>query len=199
MSDINKSIELYELIIARLRKSGNAPNQLAAYEGSLECIRGCATAEEAMDALAASPWYTAVAQGLAMDDLEAKKKAAVELGWDDVVSAYDAKIDEVRGDYLKAWDTTYVTNIQQLVAAHYSAREAEILKRLSAVEEAVNAIEDTDINVEDEWKSVLAIKDEVIAIGAKELAKTKRAKAVATAPLDKTGDYSFDCTEKEVF
>lgn len=226
MGDIKKSIELYELIIKRLEASGNAPNQLAAYKGSLECFRDCATDDEAMAKLAASPWYTAVAQGLALDDLEAKKKAFVELGFDDVADAYEAKLAEVRTDYLKAWDTAYVGKIQQLIAAHYNEREAELNNKLKEIENEVNevtgenrALESKPFSLKsmlsrpkadskeakalegssEEWEAIKAMKDTVIAIGKEEMATLARGDAICVAPADASGKYSFEQLRKEAY
>lgn len=199
MGDINKSIELYELIIKRLEESGNAPNQLTAYRGSLECFRDCTTEEEAMAKLAASPWYTAVAQGLALDDLEAKSRAALELGFGDVAAAYNAKLEEVRKDYLKAWDTSYVAEIQKLTAAHYNEREAELNAHLKELEAEIKTIAASGKDSTDEWNTVRAIKDEVIAIGRDELAALSRGEALCVAPADSTGKYSFKEMRKGAF
>lgn len=199
MSSIEPSIRLYEMIIARLKRSGNAPNQLKAYEGSLECIRHCTTAEEATDALAASPWYTAVAQGLALDDLLAKRKAAAEQNMADVVEAYDAKIAEVSKDYLKAWDTTYVSQIQEKVNRHVKEKEQQVQFHLDEIEAKIKAMENISVDIDADWKDIQAHQQEIVNIGKEELKKLSRASAVVTAPKDLPGQYTFECAPKEAF
>lgn len=199
MSSIEPSIRLYEMIIARLKRSGNAPNQLKAYEGSLECIRQCATAEEATAALAASPWYTAVAQGLALDDLLAKRRAAAEQNMADVVEVYDAKISDVSKDYLKAWDTTYVPQIQEKVNRHVHEKEQQVQAHLNEIEAKIKAMENIAVDISEDWADIQAHQQEIVTIGKEELKKLSRASAIVTAPKDKTGKYAFECTPKEAF
>lgn len=200
MSSIDKSIELYELIIKRLEESGNAPYQLAAYKGSLECIRDCATTEEATAKLAASPWYTAVAQGLKLDEMGARRRAAIELGQEDVAAAYEAKMKEVEADYLKAWDTTYQESISQMALAHMKAEEDALAARIKSIEDRVASLDKSDAgDISSAWEEVKAHKDEIKATGRNELARLRRGSAVCNAPEDNTGKYSFSDIREEAF
>lgn len=200
MGTIEKSVELYERIIRRLEASGNAPYQLKAYKGSLDCIRDCATLEEATAKLAASPWYTAVGQGVMLDDMYARRRAALELGQDDVAAAYEAKMKEVEADYLKAWDVAYQEPIRQMQSAHLREEEKKVADRIKAAEARIEALDNRPAaDVSADWEQLKAHKDEIREIGRRERSKLRRGEAVCSAPSDQSGKYSFSEMREEAF
>ena len=123
MAGIEKSVELYELIIARLEDSGVAPNQLAYYRECLDLIRTCSTAEEAEVAMRNSPLYTAGGQALMLDKFIAFAKAMEYCGYDEAAKIYRDKFEEVKDNYASAWDTSYNQKVLDLLV-QYTERKS---------------------------------------------------------------------------
>ncbi|GEM_PF-6847416 len=118
MAGIEKSIELYEMIIERLRDSGLAPNQLKYYEECLNLIRSCATAEEAELAMRNSPLYNQGGQALMLDKFIAYMKAMEYCGYEEAERVYRDKYNEIKDNYASAWDTSYMERITGILTEY---------------------------------------------------------------------------------
>lgn len=118
MAGIEKSIELYEMIIERLRDSGLAPNQLKYYEECLELIRACDTAEEAELAMRNSPLYNQGGQALMLDKFIAYMKAMEYCCYEEAEKVYQDKYNEIKDNYASAWDTSYMEEVTGILAEY---------------------------------------------------------------------------------
>lgn len=121
--EISKAIALYEAMASRMEASGRAPYQAKVYRDTIEFMRECETAEEAMDKIRNSPYYLAPTKALMQDKLTAYRDAALANKMPDVAAVYEKKLAEIEADA----DAVYTTGYEQ-------AARRESIKYLDAAE-----------------------------------------------------------------
>jgi len=124
MSDIEKSIKLYEMMQGRCAKSGFSGRQAKVYSEMVELMKGCATADEAAEKIKNSKYYTLPSAALLQDKLAALAKAAGENNMPEVANAYSQKVVEIEADINEMHKTGYeqtAGNIRTEYLATYQA------------------------------------------------------------------------------
>jgi antitoxin component of RelBE/YafQ-DinJ toxin-antitoxin module len=106
-NDIQKAIELYDLMSSRLERSKMAAHQSRVYREIGDLIRDCTTLEEVQEKIKGSRYYTAPTIALFKDRLAAQKKAADENGMPDLAAVYADKLREIEADESAVYKTGY--------------------------------------------------------------------------------------------
>jgi len=121
---IEKSIELYELMINNLEKSAFGYNQVQVYKKIIELIKDCSTPLEANKKLKSSDYYLAPSIALMKDRFEAFKKANLEIEMGEIAKIYKDKIAEIDSNPNAAYETGYEQKANGIWAKHVNKLHA---------------------------------------------------------------------------
>ena len=112
MAGIEKAIELYTLMAQRCAREGLCPNQAQVYFEMADFMADCATAEEAMEKIKNSKYYTAPTGALIQDKLLSMKKAAEENNMSELAAIYSNKLHQIQQDETAIYDSGYEATAQ---------------------------------------------------------------------------------------
>jgi len=115
---IEKSIELYEIMIKNLEKSGFGDEQVQVYKEIIEFTKDCPTAIEANKKLKSSKYYLAPTIALMKDRFETFKKANLAIEMEEIAKVYDDKIKEIETNPNTTYETGYEQKANGLWAKH---------------------------------------------------------------------------------
>lgn len=107
MSSINQVYELYDLMAKRCGKNKYTSHQAKTYAEIRDFIATCSSVDESMVKIKNSPYYTAAAQALMLDKMDAYRMAARDNNLPELEAIYDEKYKEIEKDYLKAFEGGY--------------------------------------------------------------------------------------------
>lgn len=102
---IEKSIELYSIIINNLEKSNFGNNQVQIYKEIIEFISDCSTVSDANKKLKSSDYYIAPRIAFMKDQFETFKKANLEIEMPEIAKIYEDKVKEIVLDNDTAYET----------------------------------------------------------------------------------------------
>lgn len=98
MENLEKSLELYRLMIERMEKSGHAPHQVEYFKESVEFMKTCKTGDEAMAKMRKSHLYTAGGDAFVLDDVLNRKWAAEENKEEELIELYSNRYEELKNN-----------------------------------------------------------------------------------------------------
>lgn len=114
MAGIEKAIELYTLMAQRCAREGLSPNQAQVYSEMADFMADCATAEEAMEKIKNSQYYTAPTAALIKDKVLAMAKAAEENNMPELAAVYSNKLLQIQKDESEIYDSSYEATAQAI-------------------------------------------------------------------------------------
>lgn len=119
MNDVEKCLNMYEMMAERCRKTGMSSKQAEAYDTIRAFLSDCSSGEEMMEKLKNNPEvYQNVSKGVVLDKLFALKKAAEDNGYEELASIYNKRYLEVENDYNKAFVTGYEKEVNEFHRSH---------------------------------------------------------------------------------
>ncbi len=124
MSNITTAINLYTMMVTRMEESTFCPNQAAVYRQTIELIKDCATAEEAMHTIKQSPLYLAPTTAIVKDKIRALMLAAEQNDMPDVAEVYRNKLAEIDLDNNTINDTAHHQKALRLKTRHLQQMQA---------------------------------------------------------------------------
>ncbi|MBO5050125.1 MAG: hypothetical protein J6C41_06835 [Oscillospiraceae bacterium] len=124
MAGIEKAIELYTLMAQRCAREGLCPNQAQVYFEMADFMADCATAEEAMEKIKNSKYYTAPTGALIQDKLLSMKKAAEENNMSELAAIYSNKLHQIQQDETAIYDSGYEATAQAVKKKYTDTMDA---------------------------------------------------------------------------
>lgn len=115
MDSLEKSLELYGLMVDRLEESGHAPHQLEYYKECIRFIEPCGSLEEAQEKMRKSHLYTAGGEAAVLDDVLNRKWAAEERQAFELAELFAARYEELKANPAAAFNAADVMKFQQRV------------------------------------------------------------------------------------
>ena len=109
MRDIDKAVQLYNMMANRCETNGLSPRQARVYREMAEFMQSCETAAEAAEKIKNSKYYLAPSAALIQDKLAALEKAARENEMPDVADIYRQKIAEIYADNNAMYESGHAT------------------------------------------------------------------------------------------
>ncbi|MBR5336818.1 MAG: hypothetical protein IK152_02420 [Lachnospiraceae bacterium] len=131
MSDINKVHELYDMMARRFAACAHTPNQARVYAEIRDLIAGCSTVDDSMQKIKNSKYYTAPAQALMLDKMNAYREAARDNKMPELEKIYDEKYREIEADPMKAYEMGYEKKV--------AARDLKMNQKIAAFNDAYMA------------------------------------------------------------
>lgn len=107
MTSVNRVYELYDLMAKRCRMNKYTSHQAKTYAEIRDFIATCSSVDESLVKIKNSPYYTAAAQAVMLDKMDAYRKAAKDNKQPELEAIYSEKYKEIEGDYLKAFEGGY--------------------------------------------------------------------------------------------
>ena len=126
MKDIEKAINLYNMMAARCERTGYSPRQARVYREIAEFMKDCETADEAAVKIRNSKYFLAPSAALLQDKLAALEKASRESDMPDVADVYKKKIEEIDADPAAMYETGYDATVKNLKKAYFDTYNAFI-------------------------------------------------------------------------
>lgn len=124
MTEMECILHLYDLMAARLEKSEFGARQAKIYRETIDFMKDCPTADDAMKKIKNSPYYLGPGIALVLDTIDAECAAARETGMDDLAAVYEAKKKEIEADGTAIYDTAYQETAKREKAAYFDTMEA---------------------------------------------------------------------------
>ncbi|MCL2116479.1 MAG: hypothetical protein FWH29_09680 [Methanobrevibacter sp.] len=113
-----KNIELYEIMINNLEKSGFGDNQVQVYKEIIDFIKDCPSSLDAYKKLKSSDYSIAPNIALIKDKLETLKKANLEIQMEEIAKVYADKIEEIDSNPNSTYETTYEEKANEIWREH---------------------------------------------------------------------------------
>ena len=113
-----KNIELYEIMINNLEKSGFGDNQVQVYKGIIDFIKDCPSTLEANKKLKSSKYYLAPSIAFMKDRFETFKKANLKIEMEEIAKVYADKIAEIDSNPNSAYETVYEQKVNGVWTKH---------------------------------------------------------------------------------
>ena len=107
MDKVQKSAEYYQLVADRMEKSGLSHYQAKVYKELTQLVLSCGSIEEIREKMKKEGYYESPAQALYLDKFAALEKAAKQNDFTELALIYKERVDEVKSDFLKMYETGY--------------------------------------------------------------------------------------------
>ena len=127
MTDLEKSIHLYELIATRFESSDFTPHQASAYREGVAILKACSSMEEAMARLSEGENAYKFALALVKDNVLTYKRVSQDSGFPEVAAIYTEQLEKLEREAMNAYtDSGFRTKAENI--------KADFFNKLSGVE-----------------------------------------------------------------
>lgn len=140
MDKIQQSAEYYQLLVDRMGITGLSPHQTKIYKELNQLVLSCGSIEEIQEKMKKEGYYESPSQALYLDKFTSLQNAAQQNGFNELASIYKERLDEVKLDVHKMFETgfeykvvAFYTKLSSIVSAFYEIYSNYLIHKTSNI------------------------------------------------------------------